>query len=45
MKVGIKFCPNCKEEVHENKKLAQGVVECKACDSRFYILLTSTKRL
>ena len=37
-----KFCPNCgAKNLPENKKLAQGVVECLSCDSRFYILITS----
>lgn len=39
--IEIKYCPNCKKELTENKKLAQGVRECKSCGTRFYILITS----
>jgi len=39
MKVEIKFCPNCKNELSENNKLAQGVKECKKCNAKFFILI------
>jgi len=36
----IRFCPNCKEELSNSKKFAQGVKECKGCGCRFLILDT-----
>jgi len=38
----IKFCPNCKNELIDNVKLAQGVKECSKCKARYYILETTT---
>lgn len=38
---GINYCPNCKEYLSNNKKLAQGVKECLSCKTRFHILITS----
>lgn len=43
--MNIKHCPSCKTELTENKKLAQGVYECKACSGRFFILITSSNKL
>jgi ribosomal protein L37AE/L43A len=37
----VKFCPICTVELTENKKLSQGIWECKECGHRFYILITS----
>lgn len=34
-------CPNCKSELQESNKLAQGVKECLSCKTRFFILITS----
>jgi ribosomal protein L37AE/L43A len=42
MKRLIKHCPNCGEQLTNNKKLAQGVKECKTCKTRFFILITNT---
>ncbi len=39
----IKYCPNCQSELTDSIKLAQGVKECKICNTRFYIIITSTK--
>jgi ribosomal protein L37AE/L43A len=41
MKPEIKFCPNCAKDLSDNKKLAQGIKECKHCGTRFLILITS----
>jgi len=38
----IIYCPNCKEKLSENKKLSQGVKECKSCEGRYYILETTS---
>lgn len=40
----IKYCPNCRNELSDNKNLAQGVKECLQCKTRFYILITSVKK-
>lgn len=37
----MKYCPNCKSDLTENKKLAQGIKECLSCKTRFFILITS----
>jgi DNA-directed RNA polymerase subunit M/transcription elongation factor TFIIS len=41
LKTEIKFCPNCKNDLTNNKKLAQNVKECNHCGTRFFILITS----
>lgn len=41
----IKFCPNCRSGLSDSKELGQGVKECKICDTRFFILVTSTNSI
>lgn len=40
----IKYCPNCKTELSDNKKLAQGVKECKKCNGKYFIIETTVPR-
>lgn len=35
------YCPNCKRELTETNKLAQGVKECKQCGGKYFILETT----
>lgn len=37
----IKYCPNCKNELKEDSKLAQGCKKCVNCKGVYYILETT----
>jgi len=38
----IKYCPNCKEELSDNSKLAALVKECKHCGGRYFQIETTS---
>lgn len=41
----MKYCPNCKYELSDNKALAQHVKECLNCKGRYFIIETTKPKI
>ena len=41
----IRYCPNCKGELNQSKKLSQGIKECKTCGGIYFLLETTKPKL
>lgn len=41
MSKDVKYCPRCKGDLKDDKKLAKNCKFCSVCDYIFFILITS----